>query len=466
MVAENEAWLFWQRIVTTLAATLTLLKSVVTIRWRRGRHLLRGPLYSISDSYQVSITQDYTAQVKHQREFLGDNSETTFVEWPNFLTFDYDLTIITCTMHALQSDGRFSPGTASTMNRCERKRGEVTLKQPLAIGKYNCWATRHRRHVRIVYQRVVAESHPLADREDGRDVAEFEFFVRSERGTDSLQIRLEATGMSIVGDPIVLDYGAGLVTRGIPVRLRVPVRSRQGAYTLKIGQVGANRLLGIRWRADEGRVVGPNGGTKRSASCLKKQGLRRVQTGEPTTRNRKREPERESSERLLSVSSIGDIASRVESQRFEMKETLAVDAKTGARRDELVVSVLKTIAGFLNSEGGLLLIGVNDIGQVTGLKQDYAECGRKKDKDGFEQKLRNLVWSRLQPPPAGKLGMRFEHIDNEDVCVVEVEPSREIVVLDGRDIYLRDGNVTRKLEGRQLTRWIRGRDFENREKGL
>ena len=46
--------------------------------------------------------------------------------------------------------------------------------------------------------------------------------------------------------------------------------------------------------------------------------------------------------------------------------------------------VVKTLAGFLNAEGGTLLIGVDDAGAVIGLAGDY-EALRKRDRDGFEQ---------------------------------------------------------------------------------
>jgi hypothetical protein len=50
----------------------------------------------------------------------------------------------------------------------------------------------------------------------------------------------------------------------------------------------------------------------------------------------------------------------------------------------------------------------------------------------------------------------FEQHPAGHVCRVDVKRSDSVVHLD-KDVYVRDGNTTRKLEGPTLTSWIQER---------
>ncbi|MDP2897028.1 MAG: N-6 DNA methylase [bacterium] len=153
---------------------------------------------------------------------------------------------------------------------------------------------------------------------------------------------------------------------------------------------------------------------------------------------------------------ILELIAQGEGAKLEFKETLEADAKTGEKSLGVLVSSLKTVAGFLNSEGGILLVGVSDSGEIKGLERDYRLCQRH-NADGLEQKLRSLLQSRFDPAPLGKVTVEFEILPEGHVCRVAVAPSSEIVHLDGKDLFVRDGNTTRKLEGRALTDWVEHR---------
>lgn len=153
--------------------------------------------------------------------------------------------------------------------------------------------------------------------------------------------------------------------------------------------------------------------------------------------------------------SVQELITDGEGPKIEFKETLDVNLKTNQKHPKAVLSTLKTIAAFLNTEGGTLLIGVSKSGESKGLDRDYNLCGRDKNKDGLEQKLRNLVATRLNPFPLGKLFIRFEQTLGVEVCVVNVESiDKPEYVAIGNEIYVRDGNVTRMLERHDRERWI------------
>lgn len=148
---------------------------------------------------------------------------------------------------------------------------------------------------------------------------------------------------------------------------------------------------------------------------------------------------------------------RGECQTIEFKETLEIDLKTGAPSQGILKSALKTVAAFLNSSGGTLFIGVSDDHAVRGLESDFKLC-KKGNVDGFAQKLRDLLCSRFHPTPWGKVNIRFESMNSLVVCAIDAQaaPKPEVVHFDG-EVYVREGNTTRKLEGPQLTNWLQER---------
>ncbi len=124
---------------------------------------------------------------------------------------------------------------------------------------------------------------------------------------------------------------------------------------------------------------------------------------------------------------------------------------------DVVHSSLKTICAFLNTNGGTLLIGVSDSGEVKGLGGDYKLCN-KHDKDGFELKLRAMISSRFKPQPLGSVDVTFEELPEGTVGVVRFTPvaKPEIVLLDD-EVFVREGNQSPKLEGQNLTKWVADR---------
>jgi len=155
--------------------------------------------------------------------------------------------------------------------------------------------------------------------------------------------------------------------------------------------------------------------------------------------------------------SIEEGLKRGESQTIEFKETLEFDVKSNAPSQGVLKSTLKTVAAFLNSTGGTLFIGVSDMHEIKGLERDFRLC-KGKNVDGFQQKLRDLLCSRFHPTPWGKVNLRFESVNNVVVCAIDAQalPKPEVVHFDG-ELYVREGNTTRKLEGPQLTSWLQDR---------
>ena len=106
---------------------------------------------------------------------------------------------------------------------------------------------------------------------------------------------------------------------------------------------------------------------------------------------------------------ILSLIAKGEGSSLEFKETLEIDIKTGEKHQGVLVSALKTIAAFLNTGGGTLLIGISDSGEIKGLNPDFRFC-KGNNEDGFEQKIRSLLNDRFYPVPYGQVVIDFEHL--------------------------------------------------------
>ena len=140
-----------------------------------------------------------------------------------------------------------------------------------------------------------------------------------------------------------------------------------------------------------------------------------------------------------------------ESAAVEFKASLRWDRVQNRCNKELEPVIVKSIAGFLNNNGGDLLIGVADDGTVVGLEADYATL-RKKDRDGFELLLMKLIKDRLGGDVCTILHVVFHDVDGIDVCRVMIEPSQRPVFVQYQGVsryYLRIGNSTRELDTKE-----------------
>lgn len=162
-------------------------------------------------------------------------------------------------------------------------------------------------------------------------------------------------------------------------------------------------------------------------------------------------------------------ATRTTAELVAAGESLSVEFKSSARwnvraaqadkRMEQVI--LKTVAGFMNAEGGTVIIGVADDGVVLGLDADYASLGAKGNRDGYELFLTQLFEANLSGAALTLVRVAFDVFNGRDVCRVAVAASARPVFarpLDGKelsDFWVRMGNSTRQLVGGDMVDYQR-----------
>ena len=152
--------------------------------------------------------------------------------------------------------------------------------------------------------------------------------------------------------------------------------------------------------------------------------------------------------------SIQDIIARGESNVLEFKEC-ARWSHGSAQKGKSEQIIVKTVAGFMNSEGGSLLIGVADDGTIIGLDSDYATL-TKGTRDGYELFLRQLIGDKISGPSSVLCRITFHEVSGKDICQIVVASSSRPVfacALHSKqftDFWVRQGNKTEQLYGRDL----------------
>ena len=152
-------------------------------------------------------------------------------------------------------------------------------------------------------------------------------------------------------------------------------------------------------------------------------------------------------------SSVAELIGMGESQFVEFKSTARVNLHTRSVDRKIEHVIVKTVCGFLNSEGGTLFIGVSDDGVALGLDDDLATLGRRGGRDGYELFLRECLDSGLSSPTAAVVTIAFEEIEDREVCVVKVAASGKPVFAKSpgnpiaAEFWVRVGNATKQLHG-------------------
>jgi hypothetical protein len=104
-----------------------------------------------------------------------------------------------------------------------------------------------------------------------------------------------------------------------------------------------------------------------------------------------------------------------ESEAVEFKSPLRANLHTGNKDPRIELSVLKTLAGLLNTNGGMLVIGVSDDGSPVGIQADDFT-----NEDKMSLHLVNIVKTRMGIQAMTSLHAHFDEHDDCRVVTVQV----------------------------------------------
>ncbi len=164
-------------------------------------------------------------------------------------------------------------------------------------------------------------------------------------------------------------------------------------------------------------------------------------------------------EGLKKRKTVPELIEAGESETVEFKSSARWNYKAEKPTKDIEDAVVKTVAAFLNSEGGTLLIGVDDEGKVLGLEPDLKQV-KGSDFDAYENWLMgSLLQTALGKPAASLVNVSFAEVNSGTVCRLDVQPSPSPVWADMSKsegvFWARLGNSTHELKGDEMYTYIK-----------
>ncbi len=142
-----------------------------------------------------------------------------------------------------------------------------------------------------------------------------------------------------------------------------------------------------------------------------------------------------------------------ENETIEFKSTLRWDIRAGKTNQAVERASLKTIAAFLNSTGGTLLIGVRDDGSIEGIESD-----KFVNEDKFLLHFWTLIRTCLGRDVSPYIRTTLEKMDEKTVCMVHCKMCNRPVFLrqPGADeaFYIRVGPSSNAMDISEALKYI------------
>ena len=150
-----------------------------------------------------------------------------------------------------------------------------------------------------------------------------------------------------------------------------------------------------------------------------------------------------------------------ESNTLEFKSTLRYCLKQNSPQKYVEHAVMKTIAAYLNSEGGTLLIGVDDSGAILGLEHDFSTFKKPDKVDEFLKHVDNLIAANFGDHVHHYLDIKMLEVEGKTLCAVAVkEKASDAVWLMNKEknaeqFYIRRSASTIELPPSEAMKYIR-----------
>jgi len=151
-------------------------------------------------------------------------------------------------------------------------------------------------------------------------------------------------------------------------------------------------------------------------------------------------------ERVLALIHTG------ESPTLEFKSTMRTNLRTGKPGKEIELAWLKGVVGFLNTDGGVLLIGVDDEGEVIGIDADRFE-----NDDKCLLHFKNLVNQHIGAEFSKYIQAEVRPVNDKTIVAVSCHKAREPVFLmigKNEEFHIRSGPSSMKLTPRQMLQYL------------
>ncbi len=157
---------------------------------------------------------------------------------------------------------------------------------------------------------------------------------------------------------------------------------------------------------------------------------------------------------------VAEIIDNDEDFAVEFKSTARWDLRENKPNKAIEDAIVKTVAGFLNTDGGTLLIGVGPAGQVIGLDHDYQRV-KPPNGDGFVNWLTTHLVIAIGHAAVMRARARITVHNSHEICRVDVAKSSQPVWAktskEERVFFVRMNNSTRTLPDAEVPAYLADR---------
>lgn len=152
-----------------------------------------------------------------------------------------------------------------------------------------------------------------------------------------------------------------------------------------------------------------------------------------------------------------------ESQVCEWKTSFRTHRLSRQRLAKIEMASLRTVAAFLNADGGSLFIGVNPEGRVVGIGHEWPVGAGSEAREKLQGQVLDSIHQALDPAPIGFLTVGVETTPaGQGYLKIEVRPRPGVTYLrtnpksgeSADEVYVRDGLRSLKLAGKMRDQFI------------
>lgn len=143
-----------------------------------------------------------------------------------------------------------------------------------------------------------------------------------------------------------------------------------------------------------------------------------------------------------------------EDSSVEFKSSVSWDYKTKSKNKKLEEVIAKTISAFMNSYGGMLIIGANDKKEVLGIDNDL-KLLKKQDEDGFQLKIIEIVSNLIGKEFTQLLEFDFRLLEGKKIAIIAIGSANEPCFVNETNFYIRTGNSTQPLNQKESHNYIK-----------
>ncbi len=155
---------------------------------------------------------------------------------------------------------------------------------------------------------------------------------------------------------------------------------------------------------------------------------------------------------------IKSLISSGESDRLEFKSTLRWNLKTDRSEKVIEKAWLRSVVAFLNTDGGVLLVGVADDGHILGIEADQFD-----NHDKYLLHVNNCLQQHIGLEHSGFIRFQLIPVEEKKVLLIECQPSPSAAFLKigkDEDFFVRVGPGSRRLSTSEVLSYMSKRKLE------